>query len=479
MPSRLSLKTAIEYTLLLDPRILLQDEQQEVVLGNFLIDAGLFDIFLNADVNAIKDRVPLLRSQQFLPGIDSTDTEQGIFNAGINKMFRNGVSINPTIYMDRLQSNIKKALNIPIENRAVVKFNLDVPFFRGSMVGLTAKAAHLRFIAEQYSYAHTISKSVLDSVLAYWRYLASYQSMNFLGQAVEQDKEIVKNVKEMVDRGELTVSDLVLAKANYEGRLSSYYAYRQVYYNNKVTLAVLMGIQTEQITILPPPITNFAKKRPMKFTQSELPRFFENMCLYRNDLKAALLNIQANFALLKLQQTNLGPQFNGKASIGYRGLHEGTDASRSLSDNTKGPVALVGLNYQFPVENTTARGNYMAQSARYGQSQIVYKDLLRTIKLNLISAFNQLQLTGIQSVYSKMAEENYLIVVNNEILKLQAGESSLIDVLRIKDLLVQAQLSDIQSRSNYSQALASLYFEQGLLNCHSHTQCVIDLEPIS
>lgn len=479
MPSQLTLKTVIEYTLLLEPNILLEEAQQDVALGNFLINLGGFDIFLNWDVNAIHDRMPLLRSQEFIPGIFSNDSDQGLLNAGVSKTFLNGVSVNPTISMDRLQTNFKKAFDIPIENRAFINFKLDVPFFKGSMVGLTAKAAELNFLAEQYTYAQTISKSVLNSTLAYWSYLASYQSMNFLRKAADQDMQIIKGVNEMVDRGELASSDLTLAKANYEGRQSSYYAARQLYYSNKLRLATLMGIQTEKIAILPPPSTPFVKKRSMKFTQDELLPFFKNMCRYRTDLKAALLTIQANFALLKLQQTDLGPQFNSNASVGYRGLHEGTTAINAFSDNTKGPVASLGFNYQFPVQNNTAKGNYIAQSAKYGQSQIVYRDLLRTIKLNLIADFNQMQLAGIQSVYSKQAQDSYVKAVSNELAQLKAGETSLIDVLRVKDLLIQSQLSAIQSQSNYSQALASLYFDQGLLDCHDHLRCVIDLKPIS
>jgi len=479
LPSQLNLKTVIEYTLLLQPNILLQEAQQDVALGNYLIDFGVYDIFLLGDVNVRRDRVPLLRSQQFLPGVFSLDSVEGIVNAGVSKTFFNGITANPAITMSRLQTNFKKAFDIPIENRAYIHFDLNIPFFKGSMIGLTAKAAYLNFLAEQYTYAQTINRSVLNSTLAYWRYLASYQSMNFLRKAADQDMLIVKSVKEMVDLGELASSDLTLAQANYEGRQSSYYAARQLYYSNKLNLATLMGIETEKIEILPPPSTPFPKKRSMQFTQKELPPFFKNMCRYRTDLKAALLRIQANFALLKLQKTNLGPQFNSNTSVGYRGLHEGTTAINAFSDNTKGPVAIVGLNYQFPVQNNTAKGNYIAQSARYGQSQIAYRDLLRTIKLNLISDFNQMQLAGIQSVYSKRAEESYVQAVNNEIAQLKAGETSLIDLLRVKDSLIQTQLSDIQARSNYSQALASLYFDQGLLDCHDHLRCVIDLKPIS
>lgn len=479
MPSELTLKAVIEYTLLLEPNILLEEEQQDVALGDYLVNLGLFDIVLNWDVNAYRDRVPQLESQRFIPGLFSADSNEGILNAGISKTFRNGVSLKPNVNVDRLQTNLKRALNIPIENRAFINFKLDVPFFKGSMVGLVAKAAYLSFLAEQHTYAQTISKSVLNSTLAYWNYLASYQSMNFLKTIVAQDKLIVKSVKEMVSLGELASSDLTLAIANYEGHQSSYYAAKQVYVTNQLNLATLMGIESEIIAIIPPPATPFVKKRNMQFNQAELPQFFENMFLYRNDLKAALLRIQANAALLKLQQTDLGPQFNGNVALGYKGLHEGTNTIDAFSDNTKGPVGLLGFTYQFPVQNNTAIGNFTAQSAKFAQSQIVYRDLLRTIKLSLISDFNQMQLAGIQTVYSKQAEQNYVIAVNNELLQLKAGETSLIDMLRVKDLLIQAQLSNIQAQNNYSQALASLYFDQGLLDCHDHLRCVIDLKSIS
>lgn len=487
LPRTLTLKAVIESTLLLDPDILLEEEQQDVVLGEFLTQFGFFDTVFNWDIAATQDFYPLQQSAQGIvdpilgpiPGPDSLNTDSGLFNTGLSKTFQNGVSLNSNVNMTRQQTNINRILDIPIENRSFVNFSLNVPFFQGSAVGLTAKAAYLSFLAERYTYAHTISRTVLDSILAYWTCLESYQSYNFLETAVQQDKRLVVGIKEMVDKGEQTESDLTLAKANLESRQATYYAFREKYFQDKERLANLMGIHTENINLLPPPSTSFPKKRNMNFTQQELPKFFKNMMQFRNDLKAAILNVKANYALLRLQQTNLGPQFNGNASVGYRGLYEGTETTRSLSNNTKGPVATVGLTYAFPLQNNTARGNLMTQSAVYAQSKITYMNLLRTIKLSLITAFNSVKLFGLQALYSKNAEGNYSQTLSNELLKLKLGESSLIDVLRIKDLMVQSQLDAIRSQSGYSQALAQLYFEQGLFNCHDHMHCAIDLKPIS
>jgi hypothetical protein len=51
------------------------------------------------------------------------------------------------------------------------------------------------------------------------------------------------------------------------------------------------------------------------------------------------------------------------------------------------------------------------------------------------------QLFGAQYGYSIKANQYYNITINNEYEKLKFGEASLIDVLRIKDLLIQAELS--------------------------------------
>jgi hypothetical protein len=121
----LTLKAVVETALLLDPTILVQEEQQTVALGNFLVQAGFFDIFLNADVAYTHDRFPLQKYQQIF-GINSRETDSGIVNAGISKTFRNGVSIIPSVNMLRQQNNINKVLNIPIENRSFVNFAMNV-----------------------------------------------------------------------------------------------------------------------------------------------------------------------------------------------------------------------------------------------------------------------------------------------------------------------------------------------------------------
>jgi outer membrane protein TolC len=474
----LTLKAVVETTLLLDPTILIQEEQQTVALGNFLVQAGFFDIFLNADAAYTHDRFPLQKHQQIF-GIDSRDTDSGIVNARVSKTFRNGVSIIPSVNMLRQQNNINKVLNIPIENRSFVNFAMNVPFFKGSAPGLSADATYLSFLAQQYNYAHTMSRSVLNSIVAYWEYRGAYESMNYLTGAIKTDLQTVNSIREMVKNGEQTQTDLDLAKANYQGRQALYYATRARYYEAKRTLAQIMGITSTQMKILPPPVSPFPKQRPMQFTQASLPKFFANMMRCRNDIRAAFLNIKANYALLKLQKTNLGPQLDGNVAVGYRGLNEGASFGNALSNNAKGPVATVGVTYSFPIENNTARGNFLAQSGVYAQSQITYKDLLRTIKLSLILAFNSVQLFGAQYGYSIRANHYYNVTINNEYEKLKFGEASLIDVLRIKDLLIQAELSAIESHKRYAQSLASLYFEQGLFICQDSMQCMLDLKPLS
>jgi outer membrane protein TolC len=481
----LTLRQVLESTLLLSPEILLENEQQTVVLGNFLTEFGLFDTIFNWDISALQDYNPLQAfnplglSQQTIPGTTSLNTDSGQFNIGLNKTYYNGINVGTSVNMTRQQTNMNKILDVPIENRSFINFTLNVPFLQGSAVGLAAKADYLNYLAERYTYAHTISQQALSSILAYWAYEESYQSFNVLAKAVAQDKQLVDVIKEMVKRGEQTQSDLTLAKANYEGRLALYYTFREQYFLNKQRLANLMGIKTEAINLLPPPSTNFAKMRNMEFTQGALVQFFKNMMIYRNDLKAALLTMKSNFTLLKVRRVNLDPQFNGNASVGYRGLYEGTETTRSLSENTKGPVASVGLTYSFPIENNTARGNLMSQSAVYAQSKINYNNLLRTIKISLITAYNSVKLFGYQTTYNKNAIGNYSETLNNEIIKLKLGEASLIDTLRIKDLLVQSQLDKIKAESGYSQALAQLYYEQGLFICHDHMHCRINLKPIS
>jgi outer membrane protein TolC len=189
----------------------------------------------------------------------------------------------------------------------------------------------------------------------------------------------------------------------------------------------------------------------------------------RGDLRALMQKLKAAGSVVVATKDALNPKLDLVSAIGYDGYQTDSSLQKSLQsveNRQKHPDWSVGLRFSYPLENSTARGNYAIASSQQAQNVIRVHELQRTVELTLSMVVQSLQNVAREIETADRSVASYQRAVNNEKEKYLMGESTLFDLLYTQDKLESAQLSRTDVYLSGALLLTKLQFESGkLLTC--------------
>jgi len=98
------------------------------------------------------------------------------------------------------------------------------------------------------------------------------------------------------------------------------------------------------------------------------------------------------------------------------------------------------------------------------QAAVIARDNLgRTVRTQVLAAYDALRMSARALSAAHEAEDNFQQALEDERDKLKAGLSTVIDVVLTEQLLTEAQLSRIRSQLDYAVAFSQLLREAGTL----------------
>ena len=123
----------------------------------------------------------------------------------------------------------------------------------------------------------------------------------------------------------------------------------------------------------------------------------------------------------------------------------------------------VGLSFEKPFGNNTARGLLEARRASLRRTQIDSADLERVIAPQRHPAGRVAQGRRRPSPVGEEAVRNYDQTMTNEQARFKSGDSSLLDTILTEQQTTSARLAYIAAQQEYASLLAQLRHEAGLL----------------
>jgi outer membrane protein TolC len=192
----------------------------------------------------------------------------------------------------------------------------------------------------------------------------------------------------------------------------------------------------------------------------------ERAITVREDLQAAEATVRSAAAAERGADHNTLPRLDLTASVGYTGATDRDGFGRyfdALGRNVGGVTATGGLNLEVPLDNSAARGIAQQASAQRVIAETARADLARNLRTNVFAAYDDLR-AQVQSLEAaKEAEAAYAQALDDERSKLQAGLSTVLDVVLTEDLLTGATRARIGTELELARALARLRLELGSL----------------
>ncbi len=469
---RINPTAAIYQTLDFSPQIALQEQDVEQRIGGVVVTAAPFDtnVVGNATIRGQReDRNSTRRNIAVPQGQPTPAPLQNPFvrrdslyqwEIGIRKKFRNGIIIEPTTNYRYTGNDNSDSFN----NRSEFGFNFGVtiPLARG--LGTTVNeapeiAARFDWKASWFSLRNVTSRAILTTVSAYWRSRAAEQRYRLLVENEEISSRLVANAESMVEAQELANSQLAQIRADLETTTAQRIQGEQAVIQARQQLALAMGYGPDRLPSAPLPSDPLPSPpaNPIFPTLADLTDAALSM---RDDLHAAKMLEKSRKILVVASYLNLRPIVNLQLNAGYLPFDTSTQTATDRGNQFTGSI---GMNLEWPIENSQQRGTLIQDLAIYARAEITTADLARNIVSSVISDLAELKSTAAQVIRLREASRlnRQALAAQEELFSL--GQSTLTDVITARQRLISSELEHVSVHERYAISIVQIRYDIGML----------------
>ncbi len=466
---------AVRLGLTHNPAIRVSELQLVSARGSLQEQAGRFDFTLFANATRRRDYTVLTQAQeaQFPPGFPAPAAQFGDTTStqlGVTQVFRNGISVSPTVTTTRTTDNLSRFQGIDALTVPIYALNVTVPLLKNSGTDVVAAGetvARRELQATHDDLARNVSQATYNIVAAYWNYVAAVRNVAIANEAESSAERRGRDVERLIAADRVPAAQRDLVSADVAAKRTSRISAEQSLTEARSALARSIGLSAMEASVVPPPADDYPAAGPAAAdVVNRLMDLRKEALERREDLQASALRVEeARVAMVALQK-NLAPQLDMVLSVGSSGLKEGNASSDFISafdSRLHGPNALLSFNYQFPVQNNVAQGQLAQRIAAHEQAKVREHDLRETILTDVETLAQAVRRAALQLRDARDAVTLYVRSVANEETRRQLGQGTLIDVITVADRLLQARLNLNSAQLGYALAVAQLRLATGTL----------------
>ena len=472
-PGGLGLLDAVKITLQNQPDIRLTEQDVAISRGKLQVEAGAFDTNFDLSVNPSTNSRPLGSLEQIEYGGLNEVTNITTTTAGVSKEFRNGITINPNVGVQRSEYTpllFGTSLDGP-SNTATVDFEITIPLLRGRGVEAADAneiAARKDLEVSELTLRHSISTDVLSTVLAYWDYVTALKAVDQAVDAENRAKKLAGDMKDLIAGGEKPACEMEQVLANLDAKASDRLAAEQKLVDARHGLGLAMGLEADQIDLLGSAQNDFPQMdaREIHGTGKNDNRLIGLALQRRADYLGSKKAEESAKVLVVAAKIGLRPKLDLTVGAGYNGLNEGRAYPRyiySLTGNVGGYNASVMLTYKWPIENNAATGALLQKEAAYQKTEISTRNLARNIGSRVLRAMAALRNVSLEVARRRDAVRYYRRAVEDEKQRNALGTATTIDLITTEEHLTSALSAQLSAQAAFAKALAQLRYETGTL----------------
>lgn len=432
-------------------------------------------------------------------------------DANFSKVFRNGLQFGANYQVQSQEQNfVDKPLDptfggfeTPPQFFSSASATLTVPLARGRGSDGTAaseRAARSLSEGEREQFLHDVSEEVFRTVLSYLNLVAAQETVRQLEASAGRQQQILNLSQGLVNAGDLAQADLARVRAAAAGVDGSLAQARGALVAARMALADQMGVHVATLQTAPLAAQAFAETQTPIVDADALVR---SAMAARRDVRAADARRDAAAALAAGARAGARPLLDFTVTAGMANLYDspffkylpderlpiisttapvptppvtGTpvpplsavryyDArgyGRAITGRYE-PFATVSLTFDLPFGNNAARGRVAQAEAALNTSSIQTSDLRRTIGDSIVELTDTLRRAADALEHRQNAVTQAGETLGGRIKLLQAGDTTLLDVLTTEEELTIDELAVVRQRQAYLSALARIRLELGQL----------------
>ncbi|MES2951271.1 MAG: TolC family protein [Pseudomonadota bacterium] len=477
-PHTIALLEAVRGTLVNNVSVRLQERQVDFAKGALEQASSQFDPVFGASAGLARDKTPLNSQQQLQSPVDSVRTDTATYGLSLSRQLRNGTVLETTVSTSRSEDTVGELSGLQAQNLGRLNFSVRVPLGKGSGPTVAAgEAATAREAdATRNDLQHTLAQSVMDTVSAYWNLVAAGKNLTIAREAEASLVRLGEELEKLIVADERPAAELTLINASLTGKTSQRIGAERALLDAQQALGRLIG-QPYNVYSRLQAATDFPSSPAIEVRDAaETGRLLEYALRHRADLAAAYLRHSAAQILTDAARYNLKPQLDLKFNLGYVSLDESNAWRGTLwpySRTPVGPSGGVTLTYQWPLSNRSARAGLTQQIALLDQSEARVADLTNAVGAGVEAALNGAMSSARQLRQSVGSLDLYSRATDNERTKHRLGQSTLVDVLSVNDMLLAARAAHVSYQVSYLSFLVRLRFETAtLVESSAHGQSI-------
>ncbi len=396
-------------------------------------------------------------------------------SGGVQRVFRSGLSANSSIQYSRIGDNIpfnsfnEEVGSFVSNNQTALSLSVTQPLLKGrgrSITTANEKIAEIGIQNQQYNTTFISSNELYNMTLGYWQYLAADKSLEIYKVNEARVSKVLEITNELVKAEKKPLADLLQIQADLKGKERLTINAQQQLYIARQNLGRQIGLTTSESEQIGLPENDFPDIDKIAGGLT-LQEFLDVAYQNRSDLKAINKSLEILDIYLAVADNNTKPQLDLTGIINYGGSVAGNGVDRLFSalgqQEGRNYHVGVGLKFLFPVQNNLAEANQLRNQLEFNDREILLKNQVRNIELNVSIAYNN-YLNSIEAVKkSNEALVYYEEVYKNEQFKFQNGLTTLLNLILFQERLTLSQLDVIQNQQQFAIAISNLRFETGTI----------------
>lgn len=465
---------AVQLTLEANPQILFGDASVVRDSGAVQVAEGAFDTIVRASVrvdSTERSRTQVARPTPTpigspaptpapIPNPLVARTNVFEYEAGLQKRLQNGIVVRPGVLFRH--STNKETGQFNNESRGRVGFVVTIPLGRGggTLVNKAPElAARFDLLASILQLRYITTQSVQTTLQAYWRLRGAEETYRLRLESEGISRKLASVSAQLVEADELAPAQLPQVLADRDSAIAARIQAEAELIRARQTLAVVSGWSPSSLLLAP--LT--ADKFPVAPAGELFPVIGELVGAalnLRDDLRSARETIKSRKVLMDAAWLELRPTVNLQFEASYAPFENRNNTTTTDGGEWQGVGQFL---FEFPIENNSARGTYVQNSAAYQNSEISEEQTERTIVSGVITSYYILRAAS--AAVARLAEA---VQFNEDALSAQEelfrlGQGSLTDTITSRERLVQSQLSHVGAQAEYAISLVNLRFETGTL----------------
>lgn len=234
-------------------------------------------------------------------------------------------------------------------------------------------------------------------------------------------------------------------------------------YSARQTLAQAIGWDAASTSDLPLAASSFPTLAAFTSpTPAQMSVLIQAALRDRPDLESARLSRQSAVYRLAGYRNALLPQLNLQLAGGYSGADDSSYFG-AASKNTEGPNFNANLTLGWPIQNRTARGQYLQGRGMLDQSV----GAVAQIEIQIGTALKT-DVAGLERSLAELRKRQdatgfYRQSVSNQQMMFSLGMATMLDLINTENNLSSAQSMELNAKQAVAQAIAQLHYDAGHL----------------